>query len=886
MNTFKFRRKKLALAVAYSLAAVAGSGAWAQQEAQESGAIQLPKPEVKGPAIEEIVVTSRLKDSAAEIALERLEQPFSAEVLGVDQIVRVGDSDVAAALRRVTGLSLIDGQYVYVRGLGERYSSTTLNGAAVPSPELTRNVIPLDLFPTSILSSLKIHKAYSPDQPAAFGGGNIDIRTRGVPDGPVFNISFGTGINTESSDKGLETLGNGGDLPEGIARAIQTYQGNLQVNNIANFAGSQAEAEQINRDLMLSLNRNIEIGKTSLDPDMSGGVTLGNSWMLNPDWEVGVLANFEQKNKHRNKDQLERSFDNPSEDFALVTKTVEEENVTGALNFGINYQDKHFVNTNSYLLQNNEDQSAIILGHNSDFLQSDGRQRKTYTTRLEERELLVHQITGEHILEDGDFDLLALPDFVSSINLNWIYSNSKASTDIPNATTIQATNLLDPATGQLLNTELSIGNSSQFNFLELRDDVESGGFEVEAPFELAEAYGSVYGGYLETTKSRKYYGYTANITAGGLSPRNGTPGQVLSTENLSDPSHDFELTMGSNFGTESYVAGEVIQATYGGFDVTFADTWRFSGGLRYEDFSRGVLPLDLLDYSGESVAQLIEELQDPNQKYAIQDDGFFPSMAVTYMRDGFLNADNFQLRLGYGKTLVRPDLREVSDVQYIDPELNIRIQGNPNLDFAEIDHLDLRTELYYGDGSNLTASLFYKDISSPIEQVERPGPQDARLLSFDNAESGEVYGLELEGLKELGRGFFLAGNLVLSDSEIQFSDGTSQTSQSRRLTGHSKYVVNTQLGFDSMDGKHSLSTVYNVFGERIYFAGLSPRPDAYEEPFHSLDLVYSFYPGDQATVKLKVQNLLNEQREFTQDSVTIIEEDVGTSIGLSFKWDF
>jgi outer membrane receptor protein involved in Fe transport len=883
MNTLNFRRKKLALAVAWSTAVISASTITYAQEG--SSAMTVPKPAGK-PVVEEIIVTTRLKDSATEIALERLEQPFSAEVLGVEQIVRVGDSDVAAALRRVTGLTLIDGQYVYVRGLGERYSSTTLNGAPVPSPELTRNVIPLDLFPTSILSSVKIHKAYAPDQPAAFGGGNIDIRTRGVPDGPIFNIGFGTGWNTESTSDGLGTVGDGGDLPAAIVSAITTYQGNLQVNNIRNFVDSQAEAATISRDLLLSLNRNIEIEEKSLDSDLSGSITAGNAWLINSDWEFGVLANVEQKNKFRNEDQEERSYDNPQQSFNLITKTVEEENFTGALNFGLNFRDQHLVNTNSYLLRNDEDQSAIVLGHNSDFLQSDGQQRKTYITRLEERELLVHQITGEHRFEDGDLGLIQLPAFVTGVNVNWIYSDSTASTNIPNASTIQASNTLDPATGAVLGTQLSIGSSSQFNFLELEDAVESGGFEVEIPFEFAKIYGTVSGGYSDTTKTRKYYGYTANINASTLSPRIGTPGQVLSDAQLSDPDNGFELTLGSNFGTESYVAGEMIETVYGAFDITVNDTWRLSGGVRWEDFQRGVLPLDLLDFTGESINQLVEALQDPNQKLAIQDDDYYPSLALTYMQDGFLNASNFQLRLGYGKTVVRPDLREVSDVQFIDPELNIRIQGNPNLAFAEIDHLELRAELFYGDGSNLTASLFYKDISNPIEQVERPGPQDARLLSFTNAESGEVYGIEFEGLKELGHGFFLTGNLVLSDSDIQFAESSSQTSRSRRLTGHSEYVVNAQLGFDSNDGRHSASTVFNVFGERVYFGGLSPRPDAYEEPFHSLDVVYSFYPTQNATVKLKLQNLLNQKREFTQDDVVIIEEDIGTSVSLDFKWDF
>src|SRR5690606_23614614 len=140
------------------------------------------------------------------------------------------------------------------------YSSTTLNGAHVPSPELSRNVIPLDLFPTSILSSIKVHKSFSPDQPAAFGGGNIDIRTRSVPSGPVFNIGFGTGWNSEHSGDGLKRMGDNGGLPSAIESAVRSHQGTLSPD-------SSPAAAAMNRDLLLSLDRDIDLGEESLDPD-------------------------------------------------------------------------------------------------------------------------------------------------------------------------------------------------------------------------------------------------------------------------------------------------------------------------------------------------------------------------------------------------------------------------------------------------------------------------------------------------------------------------------------------------------------------------------------------------------------------------------------------
>jgi TonB-dependent receptor len=885
MKKFTWHKRKLVTAVAVALTAPMTSGWLLAQESNQAA-----------PQVEEIMVMGRLRDAARSIVMERVEQPFAAEVMGIEQIARAGDSDVASALRRVTGLSLIDGKYIYVRGLGERYSSATLNGAEIPSPELSRNVIPLDYIPASILESVKVHKAYSADQPAAFGGGNVNIRTRGTPDDLVFDVSVGTGWNTENSGKALRTLGDNGGMPTAIGDAINTYQGDIRPANITRTLHSttgtpttqqQLDGERINRDLMLSLARDINIEQErSVRPDRSLSVTAGNAWDLTDSLVIGALANIAISESTRNSGQREKSFINPEVTFRDIRRTFSEESQTGALNLSLTWMDRHSVGTNSYILRDDEDQSSIVLGFNPDFERTNGRQRKTNVTQLEKRELVVNQVTGSHSIERYDLDFITFPaffDFITGLDLDWYYSDARVKTNIPNGTSAQSTNTLNPATGELLSTTVNIGSSAQFNFLDLNDNVESWGYQIDAPFDLGFTNGTLSGGYNRSRKSREYYGYTANIVMGAAG-RVGLPWQVFGDQNLSDLSNGFFMNMGSNFGTESYVAAETKAAAFGAFDAYLNESWRVSAGLRWEDFSRGILPLNLLDFSGVTLNAIIDQMQQPNQTLALRDDDFYPAAALTYMRDGLLGSENFQVRLGYGRTVVRPDLREFADIQFIDPELNDRVQGNPNLNFSDIDHFDLRTELFYDNGDNLTVSLFYKDITAPIERVERPGPQDARLLSFDNAESGKVYGIELEGLKNIAYGFFVSGNVVLSDSEIGFLPGAGQTSLNRRLTGHSKYVVNTQLGFDSDNGKHSASLLYNVFGDRIFFGGRDPSPDAFERPFNSLDLTYSYYPTDNITVRVRAQNLLNENREFFQNDVKIIDVETGTRLRLDLQW--
>ncbi len=171
---------------------------------------------------------------------------FATDLLGADMIARLGDSTVAAALRRVPGLTLVQDKYVYIRGLGERYSQSTLNGAYIPSPDLTRNVIPLDVFPTSIVESLRVQKSWSPRMPASFGGGAVDIRTRGIPDALTFKLEVGLGENSETPGDAISYRGGGDDilgtddgtraLPASIQQALATYQGNPSVNSILSFS--------------------------------------------------------------------------------------------------------------------------------------------------------------------------------------------------------------------------------------------------------------------------------------------------------------------------------------------------------------------------------------------------------------------------------------------------------------------------------------------------------------------------------------------------------------------------------------------------------------------------------------------------------------------------
>ena len=182
-------------------------GAFAQEASEEP----TPSETSDGEVMEEVIVLGRFQSAATDIVSERMDADVPIDMLDAESISRTGDGDVAAALRRVPGLTLVQDKFVYVRGLGERYSSAQLNSASVPSPDLTRNVLPLDIFPSDIIDALAVSKAYTPDLPAAFGGGNINIRTKRVPEDRVLSFKLKGGWNSDSSDDGFSYSGGSDD---------------------------------------------------------------------------------------------------------------------------------------------------------------------------------------------------------------------------------------------------------------------------------------------------------------------------------------------------------------------------------------------------------------------------------------------------------------------------------------------------------------------------------------------------------------------------------------------------------------------------------------------------------------------------------------------------
>ena len=902
--------------------------------------------------IEEVVVTGRFISSSQQLVNERMNDAFATDLLGEDTISRLGDSTVAGALRRVPGLTLVQDKYIYIRGLGERYSQTTLGGAYIPSPDLTRNVIPLNVFPTSVVESLRVQKSYSPDLSANFGGGAVDIRTKGYPDDFTFKFEAGIGFNDQNPSNVLTYKGGGDDnlgtddgtraLSPTIIEGVTAFQGNPNVNNIDYFLKRQDpsstlfDAQTENRQLGAALNRDIGIRETSTDPDYTLRANVGNNHRLNEDWEFGYSLGGSYETSWRWRRTYTASFGEPEEQNGIREESTRSVNIAGTLNFGLKFTDDHVVETTTLLLRNTDDETEVFDFFNENNRKSDGRGFRDYRLEFEERNMLTNQVKGTHYLGTATRDMLGrlarlvrwLPE---ETMIEWFYSDSTAETDIPNRVVVNSETITDPLTGEVQSDRVMRSSSAaEYRFTDLDDDVENYGWKGVVPLHLDNSYLELSGGYSYAEKTRVYE--QSEFSLGFLSVSDpsvleGSLDQVFSDENLFERVPDNPLTVfdesqqyvndvqfdrqGSN--TNSYLAATMTDSFWGKLDWTVNDTWRFAVGARWEDYRQVAIEWDPWGFSLESPQMTFDPVVLEERVYS--EDEIYPAASVTYMTDWW--AETFQLRLGYSETSVRPDLRELTGTSYIDPITGDLVRGNPGVVPSKVDNIDLRAEWFFGNGDNFTITLFMKDIEDPIEFFEIPASDTTIAREILNADSSEVRGVEIEALKELaflGGVFdtlFLQGNLTLQDTELVPGNpndpndtGTTQIScfetesegqtarvvkNDCRLSGASEYVANLMIGFDSRDSKHTASLIYNVFGDRVFAFGRF-GPDAVEQPFHSLDFTYFWYPTDGMTVKLKAQNLLRDTIEIRRSepgrNVTVFEEDPGTTVALAFSWEF
>ncbi len=822
---------------------------------------------------EYVVVAPHIEGGIASLQQEKKEVSSVADVIGAEQMAKSGDSDAASALKRVTGLTVVGGKYVYVRGLGERYSCTLLNGSFLPSPEPERRVVPLDLFPTGILESMVIQKTFSPDLPAEFGGGAVLLRTRGVPEERFFKIglSIGYGVG-DSFTHGLSYRGGATDwlgfddgtraLPKLIAE-----QGEKKLVEKTAFQKEGFTPEEI--EAFGEALPNIWSAHETLVLPSFGMSVMGGDRLKFGEHAFGVLGSFSYGYNPESTVKTKSSFAQGGERELVLERRLRYDitsinvKMGGILDLGYFIGDDHKIGSTTLVVRTTDNDTALAEGFNRETADDVRITRIGWVEQM----LIAEQVRGSHRFSLAPEHWKLHPEYRYTFSTGTRYEPDRRMTRYDHTEDAEGNNLwiLTPAT---LSNERLYSNLTDINH-EVGADI---GLEFPLWLDLA---GRFKQGFSYFRKDRDVDTRRFQFAKGPKEAevRSRSPEELFSPENIGPDKDQFVLREVTR-ESDNYSAGQDLWAYYFLFDISLVEPVKLLTGLRYENSRQKVSTYELYKENPATV----------DAKLHTKD--ILPAVVITYefLKD-LPSIEAMQVRAGFGITVSRPDFRELSPITSSEVEQSGETQGNPDLKRAIIYNYDLRWEWYLSSDESVSLGFFYKHFKQPIETIYLPGSADSR--TFKNARSARNWGLELEWRKGLGfiaeaiADLYLAGNISYINSEIAIPN-----EKKRPLQGQSPFVVNMMAGYDNIDWGTSIAILYNVFGKRIQIVGDSGGPDTYEQPFHQIDLVASQKLDLGFKIGLKFKNILDLPAVVTKGGKTIERYPKGREISLSVGWDY
>ncbi len=839
--------------------------------AQEEQRQEEEQVEISGPGAdeaEEIVVTGRFTPNVIKATSDVI------SVLSAADIARTGDGNIAGALQRVTGLSVVGGRFVYVRGLGERYSLALLNGLAIPSPEPLRRVVPLDLFPTNILASSVVQKTYSVNFPGEFGGGVINLTTKSSPDEPFVQYGISFGANTETTgERGLTFFGSRSDftgfdngtrdIPKGLATALAsgnpiTVGPNFTRQQILGFTTSLDNA----RSNLIQGNDNIPV-------NFGFDVTGGKTFEVSDELSLGLIGAFGFKNDWQTKGGLQQTsagvstaadgtlFLEPnSGDFRFLS--TENRVVVNAL-LGLTAEfDNNKIRFTNVFIRDSLKEARIQTGTDQSNIGEDLLNRNF--TSFFERQLIDSQIVGE--FDFGDFDL----DFRGT------YANSQREAPYERVNSYRFSDQFN----DFFNDLRTNGTSSTVAFSDLSDNVYSSSIDLsyKLPTDFKATVSAGYAFYNNTRFSvrRDFRFLPVDLLPAEVSQLR--PDFLLSDFTVQTFNILLTETSG-NAGVAAYRSGLQVNAGYFQLEVDPVDQVKVQLGVRYEDGDEFVSPLDLFGTGGVTTTRIKER-------------DFLPAITATW---SFY--ENMQLRVAASRTLARPQFRELAPQQYLDNEADRTFFGNQFLTNSKLENFDARYEWFFAKDQRFTLAGFYKKIDKPIETVafQQGG---TFFTTFANAPRATLYGAEIEGQKyfdldSFGGGSFFdtrrlvaIANYTYTKSDIQVREGDTTIPVTSAgvpvpasnlfpdgtpLTGQSDHLLNIQLGLEDKTSLSQQTLLFTYASKRVTNRGPSGQPDLIERPGVRLDLVVrqGITLGDaELELKLEGRNLTNTDFEESQ----------------------
>jgi outer membrane receptor protein involved in Fe transport len=837
-------------------------------------------------ALSEVIVTAEAVKNN-DIAMLSLQRKSSLVLDGISakQFSMNGDNDAAAAIKRVTGVSVEGGKYVYVRGLGDRYSKTTLNKSEIPGLDPNRNTVQMDLFPSNLIDNLTVYKTFSPEIPGNFTGGYVNITTKDFPDQFTVQFSASAGYNTNATfTEGVITddwgknhwLGfsdKNRELPRRIKdgvtpRSFSTGQAIMLDKETKSFQGSMnpsSYSPSMNHSFSFSIGDQKEL--------------LGK--------QIGFIAglSYQRTYEYYQNGDLGRFF-LPGDVTAASLDTLynlkdvrgKESVLWGALlNTTVKLSNNHKIGVN--LMHNQSaDASARFLEGTFPFASGNDPNFQIQLRGLEyvERSLSTGQIKGDHVLG------------ARKIKVEWIGAYASSAQKEPD---LKYFNNLRFGSGPEYTYD-AISNNIRPASRYFRDMEESnidGKLNLEIPFRSGSTESKIKVGGSYVTKEREFnetiIQYKPELYT---KPYNGNIEEYFSESNLGlvGPSNEIQyglIIQDQTTGGGTYNGKENVPAAYAMVDWQITRSFRLSTGVRYEK-------TDI-------------EVENKNAKEAerlanLENNDLLPALNVTKQI-----GDKSNLRFAYGRTIARPTFRELARFASFDFQGDFIQIGNPFLKRTVIDNIDVRYEMFPQSGELISVSAFYKNFQDPIERAVDPNTNDlATQVVYRNVDKAWLSGVELEFRKRLDfisprLSNFTAGvNFAYIYSQVDISEGELKlirnndpgASSKRVMFGQSPYIVNAIFGYDNAEKRINANINFNVQGERLSVVSTGGIPNVFEQPRPVLDFNLKKGIARKWSMKVSATNLLDSRyrmtHEFNGKEYNYSSYRLGRnySVGLSF----
>lgn len=768
--------------------------------------------------------------------------------LSSEYLSKTGDSNVASAMKRVTGVTLVNGNDVYVRGLGNRYSNIQLNGAQVPSTSPTQKEAPVDLVGSGLVDNVVIQKTFTPDQSGEFSGGSVQITTREFPESKNITFSYSSSINTVSGLKKTSSYGgsptdfigydNGKRSLPPVIKSTRLVQGPLE--------GQVATA--LHRDWGINDSRRAL-------PSQKFNINYANQF--NEDrLPIGIVSSLTYKYDRENELAAQlREIQSAAGDGQVIynssyrrNRGVENVNLSGLLNVFLKPSKVTKIGFKNIYSNSLDNTTSTIRG---DFINYD------------------QSTTRQTIL---DFDRRAI--FSSALEFetyfrNFLNSRLSANANFSNAMRKQpdrrSTHYLRSNTRENAQYGIYFDDGGNTHFFSDQDDKN---YTAELDYKVDPLeFLSVKIGGSATYKDRDFSARRLEYQDYGFDNpypselRTKSPGIALAPDLVVNDQLDLVETTQPR---DSYKGEQTLLAGY------LSTTWT---------------PIN------KTTVELGARIEDSDQEVSISDEGqrttianvdnldLLPAVNLTYNVN-----DKTNLRGAFSITLARPDFREISDFRFQDFLGGEILYGNPDLQRTSINNYDLRFETYPNPGELFAVSVFYKYFENPIEKVYRL--TERTEVKYENAKEANLYGLELEGRKNITSQLQLVANasIIYSETHVSEEERFNVANVKRKMYGQSPFSVNVGAYYAIPELNLNLSANYNTFGERIVTVGMKRHPgDEYEQSFHNVSLKADYQMGN-VSLNAGVENLLNQDMIYEQGNVTTYKYSPGMTFDFGIKW--